>query len=116
MMGKDHTIFAVEDGMVKFDRSSVRARICVVAEEEYVPAKDTARARKFAKCVPPGTRAVPRCGGRALRNSRCASRIAAHALRMRSRVCGRAGSRPATPRPRRRAPPLPAEHTRGLSC
>ena len=51
MMGKDHTIFAVEDGVVKFDRSSVRARICVVAEEEYVPTKDTARARKFAKCV-----------------------------------------------------------------
>ena len=64
MMGKDHTIFAVEDGVVKFDRSSVRARICVVAEEEFVPTKDTARARKFAKCVPAQQRAVRRRGAR----------------------------------------------------
>ena len=54
MMGRDHTIFAVEDGMVKFDRSSVRARIMVVPKEEAAdaaPAKETARTRKFAKCV-----------------------------------------------------------------
>ena len=71
-MGKDHTIFAVEDGVVKFDRSSVRARICVVAEEEFVPTKDTARARKFAKCVPAQQRVVRRAA-RALRFavSRC---------------------------------------------
>ena len=69
MMGKDHTIFAVEDGVVKFDRSSVRARICVVAEEEYVPTKDTVRARKFAKCV--ATLAA------APRRTQCASRFRA---------------------------------------
>ena len=55
MMGKDHTIFAVTDGMVKFDRSATRARICIVpVVEEAEPAAkaDTRKTRKYAKCVP----------------------------------------------------------------
>ena len=55
MMGKDHTIFAVTDGMVKFDRSATRARICIVPLiEEAEPAvkADTRKTSKYAKCVP----------------------------------------------------------------
>jgi large subunit ribosomal protein L27 len=58
MMGKDHTIFAVQDGMVKFQKSAVRARICVVdfeeptAEELAAPKPDTRRTRKFAQFPP----------------------------------------------------------------
>jgi hypothetical protein len=55
MMGKDHTIFAVENGMVKFDRSSVRARIMVVPVpevEEGAVVADTRRTRKYAKFPP----------------------------------------------------------------
>jgi hypothetical protein len=54
MMGKDHTIFAVTDGVVKFDRSATRSRICVVPLEEVAePAApaDTRKTRKYAKCV-----------------------------------------------------------------
>jgi hypothetical protein len=92
MMGRDHTIFAVEDGMVKFDRSSVRARIMVVPKEEVAdaaPAKETARTRKFAKCV-------------ALRLAFCVA-FRARAL---ARACGSARFRTRLTRPRlRRFPP-----------
>ncbi len=59
MMGKDHTIFAVEDGLVKFEKSSQRARICVVAPsdahaEDTGPVAETRRTRKFAKFPPRG--------------------------------------------------------------
>ena len=58
MMGKDHTIFAVEAGMVKFEKSSQRQRISIVAhveEEETVasgPVVETRRTRKFAMYPP----------------------------------------------------------------
>jgi hypothetical protein len=55
MMGKDHTIFAVADGMVKFDKSATRARICIVPVEEVAedaPKVETRKTRKYAKCVP----------------------------------------------------------------
>lgn len=57
MMGKDHTIFAVEDGLVKFDKNAVRARIMVVQpldepEEGAAPAPETRRTRKFAQFPP----------------------------------------------------------------
>jgi hypothetical protein len=56
MMGKDHTIFAVEDGLVKFEKSAARARISVVQPldeaQEDAPKADTRRTRKFAKFPP----------------------------------------------------------------
>lgn len=56
MMGKDHTIFAVEDGLVKFEKSAVRSRICITAlpdsqPEDLGPVVETRRTRKYAKCV-----------------------------------------------------------------
>ena len=54
MMGKDHTIFAVEDGLVKFEKSSVRQRISIVQPEpvdESIVLPETRRTRKFAKCA-----------------------------------------------------------------
>jgi len=111
MMGRDHTIFAVEDGMVKFDRSSVRARIMVVKEEaaDAAPAKETARTRKFAKCVAALLAQSAAFRARALHGRAAAARVFACG----SRVCASAGSRRATLPPRRRPPSL-AEHTRGL--
>ena len=63
MMGKDHTIFAVEDGLVKFEKNAVRSRICITAmpdsqPEDLGPVVETRRTRKYAKCV----RAWPRRG------------------------------------------------------
>ena len=66
MMGKDHTIFAVADGMVKFDKSATRARICIVpvaeGAEDAPPAPETRKTRKYAKCVTRGAPARKRCG------------------------------------------------------
>ena len=64
MMGKDHTIFAVEDGLVKFEKSSVRQRISIVQPEpvdESAPVVDSRRTRKYAKCAPACGCALQRC-------------------------------------------------------
>jgi hypothetical protein len=71
MMGKDHTIFAVEDGLVKFEKNAVRSRICVVQpldepEEGAAPAVSTRRTRKFAQFPPRETLRQLAAGGDAV--------------------------------------------------
>jgi hypothetical protein len=119
MMGKDHTIFAVEDGMVHFDRSATRARICIVPVAEVpegAEVKSTRRTRKYAKCVPEGVAAAraPRgCGAPQTRGSggeRSASLARFAPRRSRARAArARPGSRRATPPPRSLR--LRAEHS-----
>jgi len=91
MMGKDHTIFAVEDGLVKFEKSSVRQRISIVQPQpvdESVPVPETRRTRKYAKCAscaPP-----PRARSRLLQVSSARSRARCAGRRNggRGRGCG----------------------------
>jgi hypothetical protein len=105
MMGKDHTIFAVADGMVKFDKSATRARICIVpvAEEaeDAPPAPETRKTRKYAKCVTRGAPARKRCGS--CRLGGAAQRADAQPRFSRSASPGSRRATAPTPRPRWRA-------------
>lgn len=67
-MGKDHTIFAVIDGMVNFQKTTVRRKISVVpfavveaaegaAAAAAGPAVETRRTRRLAKYEPRGAAA-----------------------------------------------------------
>lgn len=57
-MGKDHTIFAVIDGLVHFQKSSVRRKISVLpvpeVAEDAPPPADSRRTRRLAAYPPRG--------------------------------------------------------------